>query len=91
MLAAEERAREAEKRASEAEERPLQNDPARLAWDQQDSLRTVQGFLGKALDAVQALLGTVDEQRLRAETQQRTDGAERGASEAESGEGGKST
>ena len=91
MLAAEERAREAEKRASKAEERPLQNDPARLAWDQQDSLRTVQSSLGKALEAVQALLGTVDEQRPRAETQQCTDGAKQRASEAEGGEGGKST
>ena len=91
MLAAEERAREAEKRASKAEERPLQIDPARLAWDQQDSLRTVQGLLGKALEAVQALLGTVDEQRPRAETQQCADGAAERASEAKGGEGGKST
>jgi len=88
---AEERAREAEKRASEAEERPLQNDPARLAWDQQDSLRTVQSLLGKALESVQALLGTVDEQRPRAETPQCADGAAERASEAEGGEGGKST
>jgi CRP-like cAMP-binding protein len=89
MLAAEARARDAEKRANEAEKRLLQIDPAKLAWDQQDSLRTVQSFLGKALEAVQALLGTVDEQRLRAETQQCTDGAEQRASEAEGGPEGK--
>ena len=83
MLAAEERAREAEMRASKAEERPLQIDPAKLAWNQQDSLRAVQSLLGKALEAVQALLGTVDEQRPCAETEQCADGAEQRASEAE--------
>jgi CRP-like cAMP-binding protein len=89
MLAAEERAREAEKRAGQVEHGLLQMDPAKLAWDQQDSLRTVQGFLAKALEAVQTMLGTVDGQGLGSEIQQRIDGAEPLGSEAEDDSEGK--